>query len=194
MKKQAVFLDRDGTINTDIGYLNHPDQLELIPNAALAIKLLNNAGFTTVVITNQAGIAKGLLHEALIPEIHKRLSALLNKENARIDRFYYCPHHPEAAVEQYRIACQCRKPLPGLVLQAARELEIDVQHSYVVGDKSCDMELAHNVGAAAIMVLTGYGVRELTRHREANLKPPRYIASDLYDAVQFILNNSSEKQ
>lgn len=193
MKNQAVFLDRDGTINTDIGYLNHPDQLELIPRAAHAIKLLNDAGFITVVITNQAGIAKGFLHEALIPEIHNRLSALLNTENARIDRFYYCPHHPEAAVEHYRIACQCRKPLPGLVFQAARELEIDVLHSYVVGDKSCDIELAHNVGATAIMVLTGYGTRELTKHREANLKPPHYIAPDLYDAVQLILNDSSKK-
>ncbi len=190
MKTQAVFLDRDGTINTDVGYLNHPDQLELIPRSALAIKLLNEAGFKTAVITNQAGIAKGLLQETLLPDIHRRLSALLEKEGARIDRFYYCPHHPEAAVEQYRIECQCRKPFPGMVLQAAAELGLDVMHSYVIGDKSCDIELAHNVGARAIMVMTGYGTVELNRLREAHLAPPHFTANDLYDAVQWILNDS----
>ena len=190
MKTKAVFLDRDGTINTDVGYLNHPDQLELIPRSALAIKLLNEAGFKTVVITNQAGIAKGLLQETLLPEIHQRLSMLLDKEGARIDRFYYCPHHPEAAVEQYRIDCQCRKPFPGLVLQAAAELGIDATRSYVIGDKSCDIELAHNVGARAIMVMTGYGPVELNRLREAQLALPNFTAADLYDAVQCILNDT----
>lgn len=190
MRAQAVFLDRDGTINTEVGYLNHPDQLELIPRSALAIKLLNEAGFKTVVITNQAGIAKGLLQENQLPEIHRRLSALLDKEGARIDRFYYCPHHPEAVVEQYRMECQCRKPFPGMVLQAANELGIDATRSYVIGDKSCDIELAHNVGARAIMVLTGYGPVELNRLREAQLAPPHFTAADLYDAVQYILNDS----
>ena len=190
MKTKAVFLDRDGTINTDVGYLNHPDQLELIPRSALAIKLLNEAGFKTVVITNQAGIAKGLLQETLLPEIHQRLSMLLDKEGARIDRFYYCPHHPEAAVEQYRIDCQCRKPFPGLVLQAAAELGIDATRSYVIGDKSCDIELAHNVGARAIMVMTGYGPVGLNRLREAHLAPPHFTAADLYDAVQCILHDT----
>jgi len=190
VRAQAVFLDRDGTINTEVGYLNHPDQLELIPRSALAIKLLNEAGFKTVVITNQAGIAKGLLQETLLPEIHQRLSMLLDKEGARIDRFYYCPHHPEAAVEQYRIDCQCRKPFPGLVLQAAAELGIDATRSYVIGDKSCDIELAHNVGARAIMVMTGYGPVELNRLREAHLAPPHFTAADLYDAVQCILHDT----
>jgi len=190
VRAQAVFLDRDGTINTEVGYLNHPDQLELIPRSALAIKLLNEAGFKTVVITNQAGIAKGLLQETLLPEIHRRLSVLLDEEGARIDAFYYCPHHPEAAVEQYRIECQCRKPFPGMVLQAAAELGIDMTRSYVIGDKSCDIALAHNVGARAIMVMTGYGPIELKRHREAHLAPPHFTAHDLYDAVQFILNDT----
>ena len=190
MKTKAVFLDRDGTINTDVGYLNHPDQLELIPRSALAIKLLNEAGFKTVVITNQAGIAKGLLQETLLPEIHLRLSALLDKEGARIDRYYYCPHHPEAVVEQYRMECQCRKPFPGMVLQAANDVGIDVTRSYVIGDKSCDIELAHNVGARAIMVMTGYGPVELNRHREAQLTLPHFTAADLYDAVQCILNDT----
>ena len=190
MRAQAVFLDRDGTINTEVGYLNHPDQLELIPGSALAIKLLNEAGFKTVVITNQAGIAKGLLQENQLPEIHRRLSALLDKEGARIDRFYYCPHHPEAVVEQYRMECQCRKPLPGMVLQAANELGIDATRSYVIGDKSCDIELAHNVGARAIMVMTGYGPVELSRLREAQLTLPHFTAADLYDAVQCILNDT----
>jgi D-glycero-D-manno-heptose 1,7-bisphosphate phosphatase len=190
----AVFLDRDGTINTDVGYLNHPDQLELIPRSGLAIKLLNEAGFKTVVITNQAGIAKGLLQEEILPEIHNRLSHLLDKEDARIDAFYYCPHHPEAAVEQYRIDCQCRKPFPGMILHAAEDLGIDVTRSFVIGDKSCDIELAHNVGAKAIMVMTGYGETELVRHTEAKLPLPHHTASDLYDAVQWIVKTNTVQQ
>lgn len=185
--RRAVFLDRDGTINTEVGYLNHPDQVELMPRAGAAIKLLNEAGFKAVVITNQAGIAKGLVREDILPAIHQRLTQLLAQEGAALDAFYYCPHHPEGVVEQYRIACDCRKPLPGMLLQAAEEFNIELSASYVIGDKSCDMELARNAGAKAVMVLTGYGAIEIARHREAGLLPPDYIAPDLYDAAQWIL-------
>lgn len=187
---RAVFLDRDGTINTEAGYLNHPDQVQLIPRAGAAIKLLNEAGFTVIVITNQAGIARGLVREELLPAIHHRLRQLLQQEGAAIDGFYYCPHHPEGIVEQYKISCDCRKPLPGMLLRAAREFSITIADSYVIGDKSCDIELGCNAGARSILVLTGYGKTELPRHREARLAPPDYIAPDLYDAVQWILNES----
>jgi D-glycero-D-manno-heptose 1,7-bisphosphate phosphatase len=186
MMTRAVFLDRDGTINTEVGYLNHPDQVELIPRAGAAIKLLNKAGFTVIVITNQAGIAKGLVREELLPAIHQKLAQLLALQGAAIDGFYYCPHHPEGVVEQYRITCDCRKPLPGMLLRAAGELSIDLSASYVIGDKSCDIELGRNAGARSILVLTGYGVTELARHREAGLAPPDYIALDLYDAAYWI--------
>ena len=187
---RAVFLDRDGTINTEVGYLNHPDQVELIPRAGAAIKLLNEADFKAIVITNQAGIAKGVVREDLLPAIHQKLTQLLGQEGAAIDAFYYCPHHPEGVVEQYRIACDCRKPLPGMLLQAARQFSIDLSASYVIGDKSCDMELARNAGAKAVMVLTGYGALEVSRLREAGLLPPDYTAPDLYDAVQWIFQDS----
>ncbi len=190
MMTRAVFLDRDGTINVDVGYLNHPDQMELIPRAGDAIRLLNEAGFKAVVVTNQAGIARGLLQEELLPAIHQRLSALLDQEKARIDGYYYCPHHPEAAIEQYRIACQCRKPFPGLIRTAAADLGIDVARSWVIGDKSCDIELAHNVGAGAVMVMTGYGKTELALHEESQRQPPHHIAADLYAAAQWILRES----
>jgi D-glycero-D-manno-heptose 1,7-bisphosphate phosphatase len=186
MIKRAVFLDRDGTINTEVGYLNHPDQVELIPRAGAAIKLLNKAGFTVIVITNQAGIAKGLVREELLPAIHQKLAQLLARQGAAIDGFYYCPHHPEGVVEQYRITCDCRKPLSGMLLRAAGEFSIDLSASYVIGDKSCDIELGRNAGARSILVLTGYGVTELARHREEGLAPPDYIALDLYDAAYWI--------
>ncbi len=186
----AVFLDRDGTINTDIGYLNHPDQVELIPRAGAAIRLLNAAGFKTIVITNQAGIARGLIQEQRVPDIHQKLVNLLKEDGARIDGFYYCPHHPEGVIEKYRIECQCRKPLPGMVRRAVNDFGIDLSCSFVIGDKSCDVELAHTVGAKAIMVMTGYGRIEFDRHTQAMLTPPDHTAADLYDAVQWILNDS----
>jgi D-glycero-D-manno-heptose 1,7-bisphosphate phosphatase len=187
---RAVFLDRDGTINIEVGYLNHPDQVELIPRAGAGIKLLNEAGLKAIVITNQAGIARGVVREDLLPDIHQRLMLLLAREGAALDGFYYCPHHPEGVVEQYRITCDCRKPLPGMLLQAAGEYSIDLSASYVIGDKSCDMELARNAGTKAVMVLTGYGEKELARHRAAGLSPPDYIAQDLYAAAQWILGHS----
>jgi D-glycero-D-manno-heptose 1,7-bisphosphate phosphatase len=190
MITRAVFLDRDGTIITETGYLNHPDQVELIPRAGAAVKLLNEAGFKVIVITNQAGIAKGLVPENMLPAIHDKLAQLLQQKGAAIDGFYYCPHHPEGTVEQYKISCDCRKPLPGMLLRAAREFSITIADSYVIGDKSCDIELARNAGAKAVMVLTGYGTAELARHREARLAPPDYIALDLYDAAYWILKES----
>jgi D-glycero-D-manno-heptose 1,7-bisphosphate phosphatase len=190
MMTRAVFLDRDGTINTDVGYLNHPDQVELIPRAGGAIKILNEAGFKAIVITNQAGIARGLVREDILPAIHQKLMQLLAREGATVDGFYYCPHHPEGVVVQYRRACDCRKPLPGMLLQAAREFGINLSASYVIGDKSCDIELAHNAGAQAVMVMTGYGKTELALHGEAQRQPPHHIAADLYAAVQWILRES----
>lgn len=189
--KQAVFLDRDGTINYDVGYLNHPDQVRLIPRAGRAVSLLNKAGFTTVVITNQAGIAKGFLKEELLPAIHQQLARLLAQEGARIDGFYYCPHVPGGFVKEYAIQCRCRKPNPGMILEAARELGLDPERSYVIGDKLCDVELARNVGARGILVKTGHGTREMSRHEQAlRDDPPSYIGADLYDAVQWVLDSN----
>jgi D-glycero-D-manno-heptose 1,7-bisphosphate phosphatase len=191
--KTTVFIDRDGTINRDVGYLTHPNQLELIPRAAAAISNLNRAGLLVVVVSNQAGIAKGFIQEKQVPAIHEVFLEILSQEGARIDGFYYCPHHPQGLVKKYTCSCICRKPAPGLLLRASEEMHIDLARSYVVGDKVSDMQLAHNVGATAVMVLTGHGRRHQSNY-PADCHRPHYTCNDLYDAVQWILKNNKEQK
>ncbi len=183
---RAVFLDRDGTIIHDVGYLNHPDRLSLIPGALESIRMLRAWGYLVVVVTNQAGIAKGLIEPDMLPEIHRAFAALLRQGGAEVDGIYFCPHHPEGCVEQYARACSCRKPAPGMLLQAADDHDIDLTRSYVVGDKVSDVQLGHNAGAAAIMVLTGYG-REHLNSYPAGCRPPDFICSNLFEAAQWVL-------
>ncbi len=185
--KRAVFLDRDGTINTDVEYLNSPSQLEIIDGAPNAIKSLNEAGFCVVVVTNQSGIARGLIDEDSIPEIHDAMVRMLGQKGAFIDGFYYCPHHPEGIVEKYRCVCRCRKPEPGLVLRAAADFNIDLCQSYVVGDKVSDIQLAHNAGSIGIMVLTGHGRSEMTSYPETVSRPHK-VCRDLSAAASWILS------
>lgn len=187
--KKAVFLDRDGTINEDVNYLNHPDQIELISGAAEGIKLLSDNDFIVVVITNQSGVARGIIEEENLPLIKERLCSLLEEKGARIDGYYYCPHYPEGKVEKYAVKCDCRKPESGMLRQAAEDLDIDLKESYVVGDKSCDVVLGKNVGAVSIMVKTGYGESEAE-----NCKPsPDYTADNLFDAAQWIMKNNLDQ-
>ena len=141
-KLPAVFIDRDGTINVDVGYLSSPDQLELYPWSAEALRLINQAGFKAIVVTNQAGVARGFCTEEMLELIHERLVRDLKRESARIDGIYYCPHHPKIGEPSYRRDCDCRKPLPGMLLRAAREHQIDLSRSFVIGDKSSDIGLA----------------------------------------------------
>ncbi len=187
--RPAIFLDRDGTINQDVGYLNHPDQLELIPGAARALKILNSAGFPIVIITNQAGVAKGLIAEEQLPAIKEAFFEILEKQGLKVDGYYYCPHHPGGSVEKYAQKCECRKPAPGLLLKASRDLNIDLKRSYVVGDKASDVQLAHNVGATGIMVLTGHGREDLRTYPE-DYALPHHTCKDLYEAVQWILRQN----
>jgi D-glycero-D-manno-heptose 1,7-bisphosphate phosphatase len=192
-KNIAVFIDRDGTINEEVGYLNHIDNLKLIRNSSDAIHLLNKHGVKSVVITNQAGVAKGYFPEELVNAIHERLEDLLSESHAYLDGIYYCPHHPEAGDERYRKNCNCRKPNPGMIELAADELNIDIKKSYMVGDKVSDIFLAHNVGAKGVLVLTGYGKREFENWRDNFEKRPDYVADDLYDAVKWILGDIKTK-
>ena len=158
--KPAVFLDRDGTLIEDVGYLDRLDRIAFFPWTVDAIRALNRAGLAVVVITNQSGIARGLFTEAFVEETHRHLSARLAAGGARIDAYYYCPHHPEGVVEAYRHRCDCRKPAGGMVSQAARDLSLDPAHSFVVGDKWLDVGLARAVGARGILVRTGTGATE----------------------------------
>jgi D,D-heptose 1,7-bisphosphate phosphatase len=185
----AIFIDRDGSINEDIGYVSRPSELVVYPWAAEAIRLVNQSGMKAIVITNQSGIARGLYTEETLHEIHERLREELAHEGARIDAFYYCPHHPRIGGKRYRQTCVCRKPQPGMLLRAAREHSIDVSLSYVIGDKSSDMNTATNAGAKGVLVLTGYG-RET--YDDPDLWPcePSFVARDLLEAVKLILDTA----
>ncbi len=187
MTVPAVFLDRDGTLIEEVGYLDRLERLRLFPYSIDAVRLLNRAGFKVVVVSNQAGVARGFFDEAFVLEVQRAIDADLTASHARIDGWYYCPHHPDAPLAAYRRQCGCRKPQPGMVRQAERELGIDAVKSHVVGDRWLDVELARNVGATGILVRTGYGAAE-ERHRPDGLDA-RFVADDLMEAVAWILRN-----
>lgn len=157
MPDPAVFLDRDGTLIREEHYLSSPEQVHVLPGAAAAVRRLNAAGVRVVVVTNQAGVARGYFPESRIAEVHTRLSTLLAAEGAAVDAYYHCPHHPDGIVAEYRTACDCRKPRPGMFRAAARDLGLDLARSWVVGDKRCDLEAGAAAGCRTILVRTGYG-------------------------------------
>ena len=187
MGHPAVFLDRDGTINEEMGYVNHLERFVLLPRVGQAIRLLNENGLKAVVVTNQSGVARGYFPESLVHQIHHKMQDLLKTEGAQIDGIYYCPHHPEAGNPPYRQKCRCRKPAPGLVEEAVKDLDIDCSKSYVIGDRGLDIEFAHRIGAKGILVLTGYGKGEWEFLRDQWSVKPDHVAPDLYEAVQWIL-------
>jgi len=187
-QKTAVFLDRDGTVIEEVGYLNNIGQLKLIPGAAQAIGRLNKAGIPVIMITNQSGIARGYFSESLVRKLHRRLEELLAIESAHLDGIYYCPHHQAEGKAPYRQQCRCRKPNPGMIEQATADLCLGNRHFFVVGDKRVDLELANRVGADGILVLTGYGKEEKEQLSENQRAHPSAIATDLQQAVQWILS------
>jgi D-glycero-D-manno-heptose 1,7-bisphosphate phosphatase len=161
--RPAVFLDRDGTLIEDVGYLHRLDQMTVFPWTVDVIRALNRAGLAVVVVTNQSGIARGFFTEAFVDETHRLLSARLAAGGARIDAYYYCPHHPDGVVEAYRQRCDCRKPASGLLDRAVRDLDLDPARSFVVGDKWLDIGLARAAGARGLLVRTGTGAAEEAR-------------------------------
>jgi D-glycero-D-manno-heptose 1,7-bisphosphate phosphatase len=168
----AIFLDRDGTINEDVGYAAHPNEISLYPYAGEAIRLINEAGLKTIVVTNQSGIARGFLNETMLERIHDHLRGELARQGARLDAFYYCPHHPRIGPQPYQKVCRCRKPQTGMLELAAREHGIDLAASYVIGDKVSDINLAVNAGSRGVLVKTGYGEMTLRRVQEARSQKP----------------------
>jgi D-glycero-D-manno-heptose 1,7-bisphosphate phosphatase len=188
MAYPAVFLDRDGTLNEEVGYVNHPERFILLPRVGKAIRLLNRHGIKAVVVTNQSGVARGYFPESLIHLVHQKMEDLLKTQGAHLDGVYYCPHHPDVGTPPYRQKCRCRKPATGLVEEATRALDIDCSKSYVVGDRGVDIEFAHKIGAKGILVLTGYGKGEWEYHRDGWRTKPVHVAPDLYEAVQWILH------
>lgn len=158
MKKRAVFLDRDGTLIVDRNYLSTPDGVVLIDGAAEAVRCLSESGFWIVMVTNQSGVARGMFPEDAVHIVNQRVQELLDRENAHLDAIYYCPHHPHGTIPQYARVCDCRKPSPGMGYRAAREHQIDLAQSYMVGDKRDDIVFGQNCGMRnAFLVSTGHG-------------------------------------
>lgn len=186
-KKPAVFLDRDGTINEQMGYINHISRFHLLPGAAAAIRRLNEERIPVVVVTNQSGLARGYFPEELLTAVHEKMYRQLAEEGAHVDGLYICPHHPEAKEERYRMDCSCRKPKTGLLEQAARELKIDLSASYMVGDRWSDLRCGLRVGATPVLVLTGYGRGDFKYIGPSQQVQPAHVAEDLPAAVSWIL-------
>jgi len=185
--RPAVFIDRDGTLTEEVGYVNHPSRLRLLPRSAEAIRCLNAAGVAAVVVTNQAGIARGYFSAEVLRATNDALVAQLEDAGAHLDGIYVCPHHPTEGVPPYRVVCDCRKPAPGLLERAAAELDLDLAASTMVGDKASDLVPARSVGAGAVLVLTGYGLGEWEYRREDFGLAPDHVAGDLLDAVEWVL-------
>jgi D-glycero-D-manno-heptose 1,7-bisphosphate phosphatase len=186
-RRPAVFFDRDGTLNEEVEFLTAPEQMRLIPGAGRAVRAVNENGFLALVISNQSGIARGLFTEADLIPIHAKFQQELAASGARIDRIYYCPHHPTAGIPPYRVDCDCRKPRPGMLHRAEEEMGVDLSRSYVVGDRIVDVLAGRNAGAKGILVLTGYGTSSAGECREQGIVPD-YIAPSVGEAVNFILN------
>ena len=186
-RRRAIFMDRDGTVCEEVGYVNHVDRIRLLPRSAEAIRLANQAGFQTVIVTNQAGVARGYFDEDLVHEVHDAVRRQLAEAGARIDGIYYCPHHPEVGAPPYRRACDCRKPGPGMLLRAQEEMGIDLESSYMVGDTVKDLGAGRAVGATTVLVLTGYGRGELQYQSHRWTVQPDHVCEDLLEAMQWIL-------
>ncbi|MBN1663365.1 MAG: HAD family hydrolase [Deltaproteobacteria bacterium] len=189
-KNRAVFLDRDGTINEDVGYLNSLSKLRLFPETPQAIKEIRDAGLKAIVITNQSGVARGYFTEAFVEETHRRIQELLKMEGTCIDAFYYCPHHATEGRGDYLQACECRKPKTGMLLAAARDFDIDLYRSYMVGDMMTDMETAYNIPMKGVLVPTGHCAVDKNCRPETPPIKPSYSATDILDAVRWIIKDS----
>jgi D-glycero-D-manno-heptose 1,7-bisphosphate phosphatase len=181
-RQMAVFLDRDGTICEEMGYVNHVDRLRIFPFAPEAIRRLNQARIPVIVVTNQSGIARNIFPESLVHQVHAKMISILAAGGAHIDAIYFCPHKTEDA-------CECRKPNPGLLERAAREHQLDLTGSWVVGDRYADLEMAHAAGGRGILVMTGYGRGEYELYREGWPRQPDALAENLTEAVHRILND-----
>lgn len=186
MKRRAVFLDRDGTINKDVGFPHSFKLIDIYPYSFEAVKKINTSGLLAVIVTNQSGVGRGFIDIRNLRDIHQKLKEAFAQHDAYFDGIYYCPHYLSSSLSEYNKNCQCRKPFPGMAYQAASDLDIDLEHSYMVGDKLEDVLFGLNINAQPILVLTGFGKKTLLQLKQKGVKPA-HVASTLMDAVNWIL-------
>jgi D-glycero-D-manno-heptose 1,7-bisphosphate phosphatase len=181
--RRAVFLDRDGTVSEEVGYMREPSRFALFAWTGRSIRRINEAGLAAVLVTNQSGVGRGYFDSARVDEVHHALEDEIAKQQARLDGIYYCPHHPEEG-------CECRKPGPGMLHRASRDLDIELTRSFMVGDRYTDILAGRSVGARTILVLSGAGKGQQEEHRNAPVQPDHVVAT-LEDAVDLILDRLS---
>ena len=188
MSRPAVFLDRDGTLIEERGYLDRMELLSIFPWTADALRLLKRAGYALVVVTNQSALARGIIDAAFLDRVHRELNARLAPAGAALDAVYYCPHLADAPVARYRQACRCRKPGPGMIEQACREMDLDAHRSWMIGDRWLDVDCGVAAGTRALRVLTGHGAHEPVAVPDQ--AKPDAILNNLMEAAGWILRNS----
>ena len=183
---RAIFLDRDGTLNEEMGYINHPYRLRIFPFAAESIKIFNQLGYKVIVVTNQSGVARGYFSEDLLIKIHTLMKMEIKKKGGNIDAFYYCPHHPTEGDKKYKINCTCRKPKTGMIKQAVKDFQINLESSYGIGDRYKDILFAKQNKMQSGFVLTGYGRGEYEYQRENWTVFPDLVGNNLLDLAKQI--------
>lgn len=189
--RPAIFMDRDGTLSHEVGYVNHPGRFRLYPWTVDAVRAINRAGWLAIVVTNQAGVARGYFPESVFDAVRDRLLDSLEAGGAHLDGFYACLHHPTVGKPPYRLDCECRKPRPGLLRRAQAELPVDLGASWVVGDRHSDLQLAWSVGARGALVKTGYGLGELTYLSPHWSRQADLVAENLLEAVESVLGREA---
>lgn len=186
MSNRAVFLDRDGTLNEDPGYLGDPEKVKLLPFVGEVLsRLKNEFNFFLIVISNQSGIARGLITAGQVEQINEKINMLLKEFNVSVDKFYYCPFHPDFNTAE---ECTCRKPSTKMIDKAVEEFEIDLSKSFFIGDSAADIECGLNAGAKTILVKTGYGRETLYMLQKEN-KIPSFVAENFLDAGNYIMTD-----
>jgi D-glycero-D-manno-heptose 1,7-bisphosphate phosphatase len=184
---QAVFIDRDGTLNEEVGYITDPSQFRLYDYAAEAVRRLHEAGWRVIVLTNQSGVARGYFTEDFLRGIHMKMEESLRLQGARIDAIYYCAHHPEFGPPAYRLDCDCRKPKTGLIERAAADFDLSLRECFVIGDRYRDVEMGQAVGARSVLVMTGHGRKEYEAEHRDWPRQPEHVAENLLSAVEWVL-------
>lgn len=185
--RPAIFLDRDGVVTDEVGYINHISRARIYPYAPEAIRMLKSTSLPVIIVTNQSGVGRGYFTEDIVNQVHQKVQDTLEAKGTSLDAFYYCPHHPNAVIESYRQQCRCRKPGTGMPEEAAKKFGLNLGASYMVGDTYRDMQMGFNIGARTVLLMTGYGRGEFVYRRDKWPRKPDLVAENLLEAAELIL-------